>query len=230
MRIDRLEVYYIPLPLIYPWRTAYGSDDEIDSVLEESGYRAMLWPSSYGSNVRYTLNESSEDPVKRKVFNDLRFRQAHEQGADLVQLVRDKHDRFRLLVGQPVHRPEQLFLLLGADARRRFIQDQNLGTKRQQPQQFKLLPFAQRKAVDVRIGIDLESHSLCILAQFLFGTVVIQRDATIPSQQVIFDHTHGGDIQRILVDHADAMGLGGSRGMEHNLFLPDENPAGVVAE
>ena len=33
MRIDRLEVYYIRLPLIYPWRTAYGSDDEIDSVL-----------------------------------------------------------------------------------------------------------------------------------------------------------------------------------------------------
>ena len=33
MRIERLEVYYVRLPLIYPWRTAYGSDDEIDSVL-----------------------------------------------------------------------------------------------------------------------------------------------------------------------------------------------------
>ena len=33
MRIERLEIYYVRLPLIYPWRTAYGSDDEIDSVL-----------------------------------------------------------------------------------------------------------------------------------------------------------------------------------------------------
>ena len=33
MRIERLEVYHVRMPLIYPWRTAYGSDDEIDSVL-----------------------------------------------------------------------------------------------------------------------------------------------------------------------------------------------------
>ena len=33
MRIERLELYYVRLPLIYPWRTAYGSDHEIDSVL-----------------------------------------------------------------------------------------------------------------------------------------------------------------------------------------------------
>jgi peptide/nickel transport system substrate-binding protein len=42
----------------------------------KGGYRVMLWPSSYGSNVRYTFNLSSEDPVKNKVFNDIRFRQA----------------------------------------------------------------------------------------------------------------------------------------------------------
>ena len=33
MRLDRLEVYYVSQPLIYPWRTAYGADAEIDSVL-----------------------------------------------------------------------------------------------------------------------------------------------------------------------------------------------------
>lgn len=42
----------------------------------KGGYRAMLFPSSYGSNVRYTLNLEIEDPVKHEVFNDLRFRQA----------------------------------------------------------------------------------------------------------------------------------------------------------
>ena len=33
MRIDRIDVYYVELPLIYPWRTAYGEDAAIDSVL-----------------------------------------------------------------------------------------------------------------------------------------------------------------------------------------------------
>jgi O-succinylbenzoate synthase len=33
MRIDAIDVYYVALPLIYPWRTAYGEDPEIHSVL-----------------------------------------------------------------------------------------------------------------------------------------------------------------------------------------------------
>lgn len=33
MRIDSIEVYYVGLPLIYPWRTAYGEDPAIHSVL-----------------------------------------------------------------------------------------------------------------------------------------------------------------------------------------------------
>ena len=33
MRIDRLDVYYVSMPLIYPWRTAYGEDADIHSVL-----------------------------------------------------------------------------------------------------------------------------------------------------------------------------------------------------
>lgn len=33
MRIDAIEAYYVELPLIYPWRTAYGEDPQIHSVL-----------------------------------------------------------------------------------------------------------------------------------------------------------------------------------------------------
>ena len=33
MRIDTIEVYYVKLPLIQPWRTAYGEDSAVDSVL-----------------------------------------------------------------------------------------------------------------------------------------------------------------------------------------------------
>ena len=33
MRIDRLDIYYVSMPLIKPWRTAYGEDAAVDSVL-----------------------------------------------------------------------------------------------------------------------------------------------------------------------------------------------------
>jgi len=33
MRIDGIELYYVRMPLIYPWRTAYGEDSDIHSVL-----------------------------------------------------------------------------------------------------------------------------------------------------------------------------------------------------
>ena len=33
MRIDQLDVYYVAMPLIAPWRTAYGADYDIHSVL-----------------------------------------------------------------------------------------------------------------------------------------------------------------------------------------------------
>ncbi|HUG19397.1 MAG TPA: o-succinylbenzoate synthase [Planctomycetaceae bacterium] len=33
MRIDRIELFHVTMPLIYPWRTAYGEDAEIHSIL-----------------------------------------------------------------------------------------------------------------------------------------------------------------------------------------------------
>ncbi|MBM3949138.1 MAG: o-succinylbenzoate synthase [SAR202 cluster bacterium] len=36
MKIDRLDVYYVAMPLIQPWRTAYGSDADIHSILVQA--------------------------------------------------------------------------------------------------------------------------------------------------------------------------------------------------
>ena len=33
MKFDKIELYHVAMPLIYPWRTAYGEDSEIHSVL-----------------------------------------------------------------------------------------------------------------------------------------------------------------------------------------------------
>ena len=33
MKIDRIDLFHVAMPLIYPWRTAYGEDSEIHSIL-----------------------------------------------------------------------------------------------------------------------------------------------------------------------------------------------------
>ena len=33
MKIDRIDLYHVAMPLIYPWKTAYGEDAAIHSVL-----------------------------------------------------------------------------------------------------------------------------------------------------------------------------------------------------
>src|SRR5688572_3838913 len=33
MKIDRIELFHVAMPLLYPWRTAYGEDAAVHSVL-----------------------------------------------------------------------------------------------------------------------------------------------------------------------------------------------------
>ena len=33
MLIERIEIFHVAMPLIYPWRTAYGEDASIESLL-----------------------------------------------------------------------------------------------------------------------------------------------------------------------------------------------------
>jgi O-succinylbenzoate synthase len=48
MRIDAVELFHVAMPLISPWRTAYGSDDAVESVLVrmESGGQSAWGESS----------------------------------------------------------------------------------------------------------------------------------------------------------------------------------------
>ena len=69
MKFERIEVRYVSLPLIYPWRTAYGSDAEVDSVLmhvrsgeygawgETTPLRAPLYSPEFTLGVYYLLAE-----------------------------------------------------------------------------------------------------------------------------------------------------------------------------
>ena len=81
MYIDRLDVYHVAMPLIYPWKTAYGEDPEIHSVLVKavSGehqawseasplYAPMYLPESAGS-VFYTVTQFLAPNVVGKEFD-----------------------------------------------------------------------------------------------------------------------------------------------------------------
>ena len=69
MWIDAIEVYYVELPLIYPWRTAYGADPEIHSVLvrmisgdhegwgEGTPFYAPTYSPECGASVFFLLTE-----------------------------------------------------------------------------------------------------------------------------------------------------------------------------
>ncbi len=60
MRIDRLDVYYVAMPLIYPWRTSYGEDREIHSVLVKLGSGdCEAWSESTCFFAPRYLNESA---------------------------------------------------------------------------------------------------------------------------------------------------------------------------
>ncbi len=61
MLIDRLDVYYVVMPLLYPWRTAYGEDADIHSVLikatTDEGHEA--WSESTAFFAPTYLSESA---------------------------------------------------------------------------------------------------------------------------------------------------------------------------
>ena len=69
MKIDRIDVYYVALPLIYPWRTAYGEDPDVHSVLvrlvsgdyegwgESTPLRAPFYSPETAMSVYYNITE-----------------------------------------------------------------------------------------------------------------------------------------------------------------------------
>ena len=60
MRIDRLDVHYVVMPLIYPWRTAYGEDADIHSVLVQlSSGEHTAWAESTPFFAPHYLSESA---------------------------------------------------------------------------------------------------------------------------------------------------------------------------
>ena len=69
MRIDSIEVYHVAMPLIYPWRTAYGEDASIETVLvrmvsgqhygwgETTPLRAPTYSSEWAGGVFVTVRD-----------------------------------------------------------------------------------------------------------------------------------------------------------------------------
>lgn len=69
MKIDRIELFHVSMPLLYPWKTAYGEDAAIDSVLvklssgnthawgESSPFAAPCYSSEWAAGVFAVLRD-----------------------------------------------------------------------------------------------------------------------------------------------------------------------------
>jgi peptide/nickel transport system substrate-binding protein len=53
---------------------------------KEGNYRVLFWKENQGTRVAYTFNQTHEDPEKRKVFQDRRFRIALSHAIDREQI------------------------------------------------------------------------------------------------------------------------------------------------
>lgn len=125
MRIDRIELFHVRMPLIEPWRTAYGEDAEVESVLcrlacgsvhawgEASPLAAPCYSPEWAGGVFATvekwlapaiLGQSVDSPA------DLQQRLGHFKGNSFAHAVLDTAwwGLQSRLAGQPLHR------LLGA--------------------------------------------------------------------------------------------------------------------
>lgn len=125
MHIDRIELFHVAMPLIYPWRTAYGEDAAIHSVLcrmssgsvdgwgESAPFAAPCYSPEWGGGI-FALNRDWLAPsiVGNDVDSgdDLQNRLALFKGNPFAKAVLDTawwslHSR---ITGEPLHR------LLGA--------------------------------------------------------------------------------------------------------------------
>ncbi len=121
MKIERIDLYWVKLPLVYPWRTAYGEDWEIHSVLvrmegagtygwgETTPLFAPTYSPEHTGGVFYTIRdhfapavigqeiESAEDILSRLAF--YKGNQFAKAGLEVAWWVLEAKRR-----GMPLHR------------------------------------------------------------------------------------------------------------------------------
>src|SRR4029453_10589928 len=78
MRIDRIDLFHVAMPLLYPWRTAYGEDAAIESALcrmtsgscegwgETSSLAAPCYSPEWAGGVFAVAKQWARRPVDRQ--------------------------------------------------------------------------------------------------------------------------------------------------------------------
>ncbi len=147
-------------------------------------------------------------PVRRlRLTHQLSLAQDSDLAAELFdffKLVRDEDDRLALL-SQQSQRLEELLFLLQADASCRFVQDQNLDAKPEQAQDLKLLAFANRKRAHLGIRIDAEAKLGSQLLDLATDPPQIEEQPSLLTQNEVLEDPHHGEVERVLMEHADPL-------------------------
>jgi O-succinylbenzoate synthase len=129
MHIDRIELFHVAMPLIYPWRTAYGEDAAIHSVLcrmtsgslagwgESSPLAAPCYSPEWGGGIFATAKEWLAPALVGqtiKTGDELQARLAHFKGNPFAKATLD--GAWWSLVSQRTGKPLHVLLGEGASA------------------------------------------------------------------------------------------------------------------
>jgi O-succinylbenzoate synthase len=120
MRIDRIDLYHVAMPLIYPWRTAYGEDAAVHSVLcrmtsgsacgwgESAPLAAPCYSPEWGGGVFATIKEWLAPALVGQTIasgDELQQRLAHFKGNPFAKAALDTAwwSLQSNIIGTPLH-------------------------------------------------------------------------------------------------------------------------------
>ena len=117
--------------------------------------------------------------------------------------------------------------MLGGDAGGRFVQDQRFDAQSQQANDLQLLALGNQEVVDELVGVQFKAETRGQLAQARFGLRPLKREAIGAAVNKILQDGESADIQRVLLQHADAIGDGRRRAGIVDSAIIDQDLASV---
>ena len=127
---------------------------------------------------------------------------------DLLELVRDEDDAHPVR-RELTQRREQEVALVGGDARRRLVEDEDVRPEPEQSRDLDLLALADRERARRRIQVEPEAEAVAKDGDRLARATAVEAHAARAGRQDVVEDRHRQEEEGVLVEHPDAGGDGG---------------------
>ena len=146
---------------------------------------------------------------------------------DVFKFVGHQQDDDTVPVRQLLQGREEGLLLFGRDSRGGFVQNQGLYAQGQQSNDLKLLPQGDAHAFDRRLGLQFEAQVRRCLFKVPARGLPVRQHPFRTAVDEILKRREGADVQRVLLQHADAFLDGIFRTAETRGHTVDQDVAAV---